>query len=93
MAVIKTLSISAENTWSAKFDLGGDYSLGRGTARALISITGGSTVTIRRYSGASVIQSSTMTRGQVLEVPVTGTYDIGVATGDYVDATTITVEQ
>ena len=88
---IATISITAADQWSAKFSLAGD---GAGwPRRALISITGGSTVTIRRYSGASVIQSSTMTRGQVLEVPVTGTYDIGVATGDYVDATTITVEQ
>ena len=90
--MIVSKSITAQNQWSDKFQLQGDDGA-MGTRRALISITGGSTVTVRRYSGADVIQSSTMTRGQVLEVPVTGTYDIGVATGDYVDATTITVEQ
>ena len=88
-----TKSITAQNQWSGKFDLLGDAHAPSKPARALISIAGGSTVTARRYSGSTVIQSLTMTRGMVLEVPVTGTYDIGVATGDYVDATTITVEQ
>lgn len=90
--MIVTKAITAENQWSATFQLQGDDAV-MGKRRAQISIAGGSTVTARRYSGSTVIQSLTMTRGMVLEVPVTGTYDIGVATGDYVDATTITVEQ
>ena len=98
MAVIKTLAVSAENTWSAKFALGGDYALGRATSRALICATSdASIVTIRRYAsdGTTVIASldldSVMT---AIEIPVTGTYDVGVATGNYGGtALTITVEQ
>ena len=33
MAVIKTLSVSAENTWSAKFDLGGGQPILYGSPR------------------------------------------------------------
>ena len=86
-----SLSVSAQDTWSSPFHLAGD---GAGwPRRALISIVGGSTVTIKRMSGETVLSSKTMTGSQVLEVPVPGEYIIGVATGDYVGATTITVEQ
>lgn len=88
-----TKAVTAQNQFSDPFDLLGDKHSSVHPARALISIVGGSTVTLRRYSGSTIIQTVTMTKGQVLEVPVTGTYTIGVATGDYVDATTITVEQ
>lgn len=86
-----SLSVSAQDTWSSPFHLAGD---GAGwPRRALISIVGGSTVTIKRMSGENVLLSKTMTSSSVLEVPVPGEYIVGVATGDYVDATTITVEQ
>lgn len=86
-----SLSVSAQNTWSSPFHLAGD---GAGwPRRALISIVGGSTVTIKRMSGEAVLSSKTMMGSQVLETPVPGEYIIGVATGDYVDATVITVEQ
>ena len=91
-----SLAVSAENTFSAKFTLDGD---GAGWARrALICATSdASTVTLRRYAsdGTTVIASldldSVMT---AVEIPVTGTYDVGVATGNYGGtALTITVEQ
>lgn len=92
-----SLPVSAQNTWSPKFELLGDKHSPTSPARALISIVQGSansTVTLRRYSGSTVIQSLTMTAGQVLEVPVTGMYDIGVATGGFgTGACLITVEQ
>ena len=98
MAAIKTLAVSAEDTWSATFALGGDYSLGRETSRALICATSdASTVTLRRYAsdGTTVVAAldldSVMT---AVEIPVTGTYDVGVATGNYGGtALVITVEQ
>lgn len=95
MAVIKTLAVAAQDTWSTSFQLQGDDSVpGKGLLRrALINISGGSTVTVRRMSGATVLSSKTMTSTSVLEVPVTGDYQVGVATGGFVDATTITVEQ
>ena len=91
-----SLAVSAENTFSAKFTLNGD---GAGWARrALICATSdASTVTLRRYAsdGTTVIASldldSVMT---AVEIPVTGTYDVGVGTGNYGGtALTITVEQ
>lgn len=89
-----SISVSAENTWSAKFHLAGD---GAGwPRRALVCYTGGSTVTIRRYNAAgdAVIGELAMTsKMSTVEVPISGLYDIGVATGDYVDETVITVEQ
>ena len=92
-----SLPVTAQNTWSPKFELLGDRHAPISPARALISIVQGSansTVTLRRYSGSTVIQSLTMTAGQVLEVPVTPMYDIGVATGGFgTGAILITVEQ
>lgn len=93
---VASVTISAENTYSSKFHLAGD---GAGWARrALIcAASDTSTVTLRRYAsdGTTVIASldldSTMT---AIEVPVAGTYDVGVATGNYGGtALTITVEQ
>lgn len=95
MAVM-SLAVSAENTFSAKFTLNGD---GAGWARrALVCATSdASTVTLRRYAsdGTTVIASldldSVMTD---VSVPVTGTYDVGVATGNYGSTPlVITVEQ
>ena len=91
-------SITAENQWSTKFELLGDAHASTKPARALICATSdASTVTLRRYAsdGTTVIASldldSVMT---AVEIPVTGTYDVGVATGNYGGtALTITVEQ
>lgn len=50
MAVIKTVSVSAENTFSEKFGLVGDAPHSRIQGRALICATrDDSTVTLRRY--------------------------------------------
>ena len=93
-----TKAITAENQWSDVFELRGD-SHNRGLpARALICATSdASTVTLRRYAsdGTTVVAAldldSVMT---AVEIPVTGTYDVGVATGNYGGtALTITVEQ
>lgn len=93
------LSVSAQNTWSSKFQLQGDDGA-MGQRRAQISIVQGSadsTVSLRRYDPAdntTVIQTLTMTKGQTVEVAVTGMYDIGVATGAFgTGACLITVEQ
>ena len=91
-------SITAENQWSTKFELLGDALASTKPARALICATSdASTVTLRRYAsdGTTVIASldldSVMT---AVEIPVTGTYDVGVGTGNYGGtALTITVEQ
>ena len=91
-------SITAENQWSTKFELLGDAHASTKPARAMVCATSdASTVTLRRYAsdGTTVIASlaldSVMT---AVEVPVTGTYDVGVATGNYGGtALTITVEQ
>ena len=93
-----TKSITAENQWSTKFELLGDAHASTKPARALICATSdASTVTLRRYAsdGTTVIASldldSVMT---AVEIPVTGTYDVGVGTGNYGGtALTITVEQ
>jgi len=93
MAIIATKSISAEDQWSDVFYLAGD---GAGwQRRALISISGGSTVTIQHIDSdkTTVLGSKTLTESSVLEVPVGGNYKVGCATGDYVDATTVVVEQ
>ena len=101
MAVITTLAVSAQNTWSDVFALGGDHALGRRAARALISATrDDSKVTLRRYAAAtdavaaflsSIKLDSTMTE---VGVPVAGFYRVGVDTGDYGGTQlTITVEQ
>ena len=89
MAVKETLSVSAENTWSDKFDLNG---------RALVCATSDdSTVTLRRYDAAGTVVIAALDLDSVMaavEVPVAGMYDIGVATGNYGGtALTITVEQ
>ena len=93
-----TKSITAENQWSTKFELLGDAHASTKPSRALICATSdASTVTLRRYAadGTTVIASlaldSVMT---AVEAPVTGTYDVGVATGNYGGtALVITVEQ
>jgi len=99
MGIVKTLPVSAQNTWSTKFQLQGDdgHLPGR---RALVSIVQGtenSTVTLRRYGadGTTVISTQTFTAStNVVEIPVQGLYDVGVATGGFgTGAITITVEQ
>ena len=93
-----SLAVSAQNTWSDKFELLGDVHARTKPARAIVCATrDDSTVTIRRYDrdGTTVVASldldSVMT---AVEVPVTGLYDAGVATGNYGGtALTITVEQ
>ena len=90
-------AVSADDTWSDPFELRGD-SHNRGMAsRALVCCsTGANTVTLQRMASdkttpvASLQLSSVM---EAIEVPVTGWYRIGVATGDFVSAETLTVEQ
>ena len=101
MAVIKTLAVSAHDTWSTVFQLAGDDTIPRTELprRALINATrSDSTVTLRRYADVAgttllseIDMGSTM---EAVEVPVTGYYKVGVATGNYGGtALTITVEQ
>lgn len=97
MSVIITKAISAQNTWSDKFELQGD-SGHIPTRRALICATrDDSTVTLRRYGADGTTVIASLDLGSVMEaveIPVTGLYDIGVATGNYGGtALTITVEQ
>lgn len=93
---IMSLAVSAENTFSDKFHLAGD---GAGWARrALVCTTSDtSTVTLRRYGsdGTTVIAALTLSSVmEAVEVPVSGTYEVGVATGNYGGtALVITVEQ
>lgn len=92
------LAVSAQNTWSPKFELLGDRHFGGLPGRALLSIVQGSvasTVSLRRYDlDGAVIQITTYTAGAVIEVPVTGKYDVGVATGGFgTGAITVVVEQ
>ena len=88
-----SLAVEAQDTWSPQFELLGDRQNRVNPSRSMIWITGGSTVTLRRHVSATIVPTITLTKSQVLEVPATGMYSIGVATGDYVNATTITVEQ
>ena len=91
-------SITAENQWSAKFELLGNAHSASKPASALVCATSdSSTVTLRRYAsdGETVIASLDLDSVMAaVEIPVTGTYDVGVATGNYGGtALTITVEQ
>ena len=93
-----TKSITAENQWSAKFELLGNAHSASKPASALICATSdASTVSLRRYAsdGMTVIAAlgldSVMTD---VSVPVTGTYDVGCPTGGYGGTPfTVTVEQ
>lgn len=91
-------AITAENQWSDPFELRGD-SHSRGLhARALVCSTDAdSIVSIYRCTQAGVAISDVLDLGSVMEaieVPVTGWYKVGVATGAYGGtALTITVEQ
>ena len=89
MAVIKTHTAAAENSFSAKFPL--DAKVTR------ISFTGTSTVLIRLYAladGTTVTGTLEIENGISEFTPVLrGMFDIGVPTGGYVDSTVITVEQ
>lgn len=98
MSIVATKAITAQDQWSAVFELQGD-SGHMPSRRALINATrDDSTVTLRRYAEAAgttllseIKMGSTM---EAVEVPVTGYYKVGVATGDYGGtALTITVEQ
>lgn len=92
-------NITAENQWSDKFKLVGDDGA-IGIRRALISIVQGtaeSTVSIRRYDpadGTTIISVVQVTDpATVLEIPVEGIYDFGVAAGDFgTGACLVTVE-
>ena len=89
MAVIKTHSVAAENSFSGKFPLNA------GVAR--ISFTGTSKVQVRLYAladgttvtGTLDVKDSISRFDPVLK----GLFDVGVPTGSFVDATVITVEQ
>ena len=89
MAVIKTHSASAENSFSEKFPLNA------GVAR--ISFTGTSMVQVRLYA---LSDGTTITGTLEIKDPISrfdpvmkGLFDVGVPTGGYTDATVITVEQ
>lgn len=93
-------AVSAEDTWSDPFELRGDSHNRGQRARALLQIVQGSvasTVSLRRYGtdGTTVTSTQTFTDTyNAIEVPVTGIYDVGVATGGFgTGAITITVEQ
>lgn len=96
--MVITKAITAQNQWSAVFELLGDAHARTKPARALIAATrDDSTVTVQRLAAdqstvvAQLDLDSTMV---ALEVPVTGYYRVGVATGSYGGtALTITVEQ
>ena len=90
-------AITAQNQWSDPFELRGD-SHNRGLpARALaLCSTGANTVTLQRLAADKATAVASLALGSVMEaieVPVTGWYRIGVATGDFVSAETLTVEQ
>lgn len=93
---ISSTAISAQNTFSKKFVLYGDGAVW--ARRCLICATrDDSTVTLRRYASDGTTVIASLDLGSVMEaveVPVTGWYDVGVATGNYGGtALTITVEQ
>ena len=96
--MVITKAITAQNQWSAVFELLGDAHARTKPARAFVGATrDDSTVTVQRLAAdqstvvAQLDLDSTMT---ALEVPVTGWYRVGVATGNYGGtALTITVEQ
>lgn len=89
MAVIKTHTAAAENSFSGKF------ALDAGIAR--ISFTGTSKVQVRLYAladGTTVIGTLEVKDPISRFDPVLrGLFDVGVPTGWYVDSTVITVEQ
>lgn len=98
--MVITKAITAQNQWSDKFELRGDSHNRGQRARALLQIVQGSvasTVSLRRYGtdGTTVTSTQTFTDTyNAIEVPVTGIYDVGVATGGFgTGAITITVEQ
>ena len=89
MAIIKTHTASAQNSYSAKFPLG--------ARPAKISFTGTSTVEIKSYSP---VDGTTLLGTVEVENPISeffpvvkGLFTVGVPTGGFVDATVITVEQ
>lgn len=96
--MIVTKAITAQNQWSDPFELLGDVHARTKPARALIAATrDDSTVTVQRLAAdqSTVVGALDLDSTMVaLEVPVTGWYRVGVATGNYGGtALTITVEQ
>lgn len=95
--MVITKAITAQNQWSDPFELRGDSHMRGIPARALVLCsTGANAVTLQRLAGdkatvtAAIELDGTMV---AVEVPVTGWYRVGVATGDFVSNETITVEQ
>ena len=89
MAKIKQHTAEAQNSFSTKFPLDG--------RSARISFSGTSAVTIRMYA---LWDATEVLATQTVDNPITefnpvlrGLFDVGVATGDYVGSTKITVEQ
>lgn len=97
--MVITKAITAQNQWSDPFELVGDSHNRGQRARALLQIvqgTANSTVSLRRYGAAGTVTSTQAFTAtyNAIEVPVTGIYDVGVATGAFgTGAITITVEQ
>lgn len=95
--MVITKAITAQNQWSDVFELRGDsHNRGMASRALVLCSTGANTVTLQRLAGDKSTVTAALTMGSVMEaveVPVTGWYRIGVATGDYVSNETLTVEQ
>ena len=87
-----SLSVTAQNTFSAKFPVEG----GRPFKVGIVQGTTDSTVTVREYDvdGTTVIDTHEITESQIVETTDGALYDVGVATGDFGSGTClITVRQ
>lgn len=88
-----SLSVTAQNTFSAKFPVEGG---GRPFKVGIVQGTTDSTVTVREYDvdGTTVIDTHEITESQIVETTDGALYDVGVATGDFGSGTClITVRQ
>ena len=86
------LSVTAQNTFSAKFKIEGGMPFKVG----IVQGTADSTVTLREYDtdNTTVIDTQTMVESQIIETADGSYYDVGVATGDFGSGTClITVRQ
>ena len=95
--MVISVNITAQDQWSDPFELRGD-SHNRGMASRALALcsTGANTVTLQRMASDKTTPVASLQLGSVMEaieVPVAGWYRIGVATGDFVSAETLTVEQ
>ena len=90
MAKLAQLSVTAENQYSDKFKIAA------GAALISLTVEDSSSISIIRYDiedGTTVVGSTKITESQVMTNPSKGLYKIGCATGDFVSACVVTVEQ